>query len=90
MRIQTGFQVKSSMLSLCSLSKQIELNSGCKTTQNEEPTCVGDRQPPPQEVEGPVGGVGHVAGQRFEVALSRQPAHKLRRVRVKLAIVQCV
>lgn len=46
----------------------------------EEPTCVGDRQPPSQEVEGPVGGVSYIAGQRFKVALSGQPAHKLSRV----------
>lgn len=47
---------------------------------NEEPTCVWDRQPPSQEVEGPIRGVGHVTGQRFEVGLSGQPAHKLSRV----------
>lgn len=57
---------------------------------NVEPTCVGDCQPPSQEVEGPVRGVGHVSGKRFEVGLSGQPAHKLSRVRVKLAIVQSV
>lgn len=57
---------------------------------NEEHTCVGDRQPPSQEVEGPIGGVGHVAGQCFKVGLSGQPAHKLSRVRVELAIVQSV
>lgn len=57
---------------------------------NEEPTCVGDRQPPSQEVEGPIGGVGHVARQCFKVGLSGQPAHKLCRVRVELAVVQSV
>lgn len=55
-----------------------------------EPTCVGDRQPPSQEVKGPVGGVSDVAGQRFKVALSRQPAHKLSGVRVELAVMQRV
>lgn len=54
------------------------------------PTCVWDGQPAPQEVEGSIGGVGHVAGQRFEVALSGQPAHKLSGVRVELAVVQSV
>lgn len=55
-----------------------------------EPTCVGDGQPPPQEVEGPVRGVSDIAGQRFKVALSWQPAHKLSGVCVKLAIVKSV
>lgn len=53
-------------------------------------TCVGDGQPPSQKVERSVGGVGHVARQCLEVALSRQPAHKLGRVGVELAIVQGV
>lgn len=44
---------------------------------NKEPTCVGDRQPPSQEVECPIGGVSYIAGQRFKVGLSGQPAHKL-------------
>ena len=57
---------------------------------NKEPTCVWDRQPPSQEVEGPIGGVSYVPRQRFKVALSRQPAHKLSGIRVKLAVVQCV
>lgn len=53
-------------------------------------TCVGDGQPPSQEVEGAIGGVGYVARQRLEVALRGQPAHKLGRVRVELAVVQRV
>lgn len=53
-------------------------------------TCVGDGQPPSQEVEGSIGGVGHVARQRLEVALSGQPAHELGRVGVELAVVQGV
>lgn len=57
---------------------------------NKEPTCVWDCQPASQEVEGPIGGVSHVPGQRFKVALSRQPAHKLSGIRVKLAVVQRV
>lgn len=57
---------------------------------NEEPTCVGDCQPPSQEVEGPIGGVRYVAGQRFKVALRGEPAHKLSRVCVELAVVQSV
>lgn len=57
---------------------------------NKEPTCVGDCQPPPQEVEGPIGGVGYVAGQRFKVALSGEPAHEVSGVCVELAVVQGV
>lgn len=57
---------------------------------NKEPTCVGYCQPPSQEIEGPVGSVSHITGQRFKVALSGQPAHKLSRVRIKLAVVQSV
>lgn len=53
-------------------------------------TCVGDGQPPSQEVEGSIGGVGHIARQCLEVALSRQPAHKLGRVGVEFAVVQGV
>lgn len=53
-------------------------------------TCVGNGQPPSQEVEGSVGGVGHVARQCLEVGLSRQPAHKLGRVGVELAVVHGV
>lgn len=60
------------------------------TIQTPFLTCVGDSQPPSQEVEGPVGGVCYVARQRLKVALSRQPAHELRGVRVEFAVVQGV
>lgn len=53
-------------------------------------TSVGDCKPSSQEVEGPVRGVSYVTWQRLKVALSRQPAHKLRGVRVEFAVMQSV
>ena len=57
---------------------------------NKTPTCVGEGEPAPQEVEGAVGRVVHVARQRLEVALRGQPAHKLSGVGAELAVVQSV
>lgn len=53
-------------------------------------TCVGDHEPPPQEVEGAIGHVVGAAGQGAEVALCGEPGHEVSTLGGGRAVVQCV
>jgi len=53
-------------------------------------TCVGNHEPPPQEVEGAVGHVGGAAGQGAEVALGGEPGHEVGTLGGGRAVVQRV
>lgn len=53
-------------------------------------TCVWNSEPPSKEVESAIGGAGSVAGQGFEVGLSREAIHKVRWIRWQFAIVKSV